>query len=168
MASTRDRIRRHVHETPGVHFSRVGRELDLATGQVQYHLRRLVRNGEVVREEVGGRTHYFAPTFDPWERRTVAYLRRETARGIVVRLHAEGATRPTDLAADLDVARSTVAYHVDKLAADDVIQRETDGPMRVALVDPERTAALLEAVSPSLPERVVDRFIRTVDRLLDG
>lgn len=168
MSTTRDRIRRHVYDTPGVHFSQVGRDLDLATGQIQYHLRRLTRDGDVIAEEVGGRTHYFAPEFDPWERTTIAYLRRETARGIVVRLYADGPTRPVDLADDLDVARSTVAYHVRKLAGHGVIQRSESEPMTVSLAEPERTATLLDAVSPSLPDRVVDRFVRTVDRLLES
>lgn len=167
MSTTRDRIRRHVYDTPGVHFSRIGRDLDLATGQTQYHLRRLSRNGDVVIEEIGGRTHYFAPEFDPWERTAIAYLRRETARGIVVRLHADGPMRPVDLADELDVARSTVAYHVGKLAEDGVIDRSETEPMTVTLADPDRTAALLDTVSPSLPDRVVDRFIRTVDRLFE-
>ncbi|MWV63314.1 MarR family transcriptional regulator [Halorubrum sp. JWXQ-INN 858] len=167
MTTTRDRIRRHVRLTPGVHFSRLGRDLDLATGQVQYHLRRLVREDELVAEEVGGRTHYFVPEFDPWERRALAYLRRETSRGIVVRLHANGPARPVDLAAELGVARSTVAYHVSNLADAGVIERSESTPMRVSLADPDRTAELLDAVSPSLPNRVVDRFVRTVDRLFE-
>lgn len=167
MAATRERIRRHVHEAPGVHFNRLGRELDLATGQVQYHLRRLTRDGTVVAEPVGGRTHYFPPGYDAWERRLIAYLRRETPRAILMRLHANGPTRPVDLATELDLARSTVAYHVSNLADAGVLERSIDEPMRVSLADPTRTADLLDAVSPSLPDRVVDRFVRTVDRLLE-
>ncbi|MES3160320.1 MAG: winged helix-turn-helix transcriptional regulator [Halorubrum sp.] len=167
MVATRERIRRHVHDTPGVHFNRLGRELELATGQVQYHLRRLREAGEVVAEPVGGQTHYFPPGYDPWERRLIGYLRRETPRAILVRLHANGPTRPVDLADELGLARSTVAYHVSNLADAGVVDRSTDEPMRVALAEPVRTADLLDAVSPSLPDRVVDRFVRTVDRLFE-
>ncbi|MBP1923951.1 putative transcriptional regulator [Halorubrum alkaliphilum] len=167
MAATRERIRRYVHETPGVHFNRLGRDLDLATGQVQYHLRRLTRSEAVVAESVGGRTHYFPPEYDPWERRLVAYLRRETTRAILVRLHANGPARPVDLAEELDVARSTVAYHVSNLDDAGAVVRSPDEPMRVSLAEPDRTAELLDTVSPSLPDRVVDRFVRTVDRLFE-
>lgn len=167
MVATRERIRRHVHETPGVHFNRLGRDLGLATGQVQYHLRRLDRCGTVIAEPVGGQTHYFPPEYDAWERRVTAYLRRETSRAILVRLHANGPARPVDLAEELDVARSTIAYHVSNLVDAGAVVRSTDEPARVDLADPERTTALLDVVSPSLPDRVVDRFVRTVDRLFE-
>ncbi|GAA0506117.1 hypothetical protein SAMN04488066_101126 [Halorubrum aquaticum] len=167
MPDTRTRVRRHVRETPGVHFNRVGRDLDIATGQAQYHLRRLVRDDEVAVERVAGRAHYFDPTFDPWERRAIAFLRRETARGILLRLHAEGPTRPTTLASDLDLARSTIAWHVSNLVDAGTIEKSADRPMTVELARPERTAELLDAVSPSLPDRLVDRFVRTVDSLFE-
>ncbi|ELZ47417.1 ArsR family transcriptional regulator [Halorubrum californiense DSM 19288] len=167
MADTRTRIRQHVRDTPGVHFNQVGRDLDIATGQVQYHLRRLVRDDELAVERIGGRAHYFDRSFDPWERRALAFLRRETARGILVRLHADGPKRPKTLADDLDLARSTVSWHVSTLVENGIVEKSTDRPMTLDLSRPDRTAELLETASPSLPDRLVDRFIRTVDSVLD-
>jgi len=167
MTTTRSRVCHHVQETPGVHFNQIKRDLDLATGQVQYHLKRLVDDGELDVERVGGRAHYFDLDFDPWERRTLAYLRRETAREIIVRLHAQGPIQPATLTEDLDLARSTVAWHVSNLTEADVLVKSEEWPTTVRLAHPERTAELLEAVSPSLPDRLVDRFMRTVDSLLD-
>jgi len=163
MSTTRARVRRHVRDTPGVHFNRVGRDLDIATGQVQYHLRQLVADGELVVERVGGRSHYFDPSFDPWERRALAFLRRETARAIILRLHADGPTRPATLGSDLDLARSTVSWHLSTLTDAEVVDKSEDRPMTVTLARPVETAALLDEVSPSLPDRLVDRFVRTVD-----
>ncbi|QAU12000.1 winged helix-turn-helix transcriptional regulator [Halorubrum sp. BOL3-1] len=168
MTDTRTQIRRHVRDTPGVHFNQVGRDLDIATGQVQYHLRRLVRNDELAIERVGGRTHYFAPSFDSCERRALAFLRRETARGILVRLHADGPKRPKTLANDLDLARSTVSWHVSALVENEIVEKSADRPVTVSLARPERTAALLDEVSPSLPDRIVDRFVRTVDTIFES
>lgn len=166
MSETRTRIRQHVRETPGVHFRRVGRDLDLATGQVQYHLRRLVRDDELVAEPVGGKTHYFVPSFDPWERHAIAFLRRETPRGIIVRLSAHGPMRPATLATDLDLADSTISWHLSALSDHDVVRKSESTPMTVSLSHRDRTEELLGEVSPSLPDRIVDRFIRTVDDLL--
>jgi predicted transcriptional regulator len=167
MATTRTRVRRHVRETPGVHFNQVERDLDIATGQAQYHLRRLVKDDELVVERIAGRAHYFDPSFDPWERRALAFLRRETARGIVLRLHADGPLRPETLASELDLARSTVSWHVSNLADAEIVTKSDDRPMTLTLTHPDRTANLLEMVSPSLPDRLVDRFIRTVDSLFE-
>lgn len=165
MATTRARVQRHVRDTPGVHFNRVGRDLDIATGQAQYHLRRLVRDGEIAVERVAGRAHYFDPAFAPWERRTIAFLRRETAREVIVRLHADGPTKPTTLADDLGLARSTIAWHVSNLDDAGIIEKSDDRPMTLQLARPDRTADLLDTVSPSLPDRLVDRFVRTVDSI---
>ena len=167
MSTTRSRVRNHVNATPGVHFNQIKRDLDLATGQVQYHLKRLVDDGELDVERVSGRAHYFDLEFDPWERRTLAYLRRETAREIIVRVHADGSVQPSRLADDLDIARSTVAWHVSNLTAADVLVKSTERPMTLRLVHPDRTAELFETVSPSLPDRLVDRFLRTVDSLFE-
>lgn len=167
MSETRERIRRRIRKRPGIHFSELLRELDIATGQGQYHLHRLTRSGEVTAEEVGGKTHYFDPTFDPWERRAVAYLRRETPRGIIARLHANGPMHPDELAEELDLARSTIAWHVSNLVEDDVVEKSSGRPVTVSLCYPDQTADLLEEVSPSLPDSIVDRFVRTVDKLLE-
>ena len=167
MATTRTRVRRHVRDTPGTHFNRVGRELDIATGQVQYHLRRLVRDDELVVERVAGRSHYLDPSFEPWERRTLAFLRRETAREIIVRLHADGPVRQAALTDELDLARSTVSWHASTLADAGIVERSADRPVSLTLARPDRTAELLDTVSPSLPDRIVDRFVRTVDSILE-
>ena len=167
MPDTWTQIRRHVRDTPGVHFNQVGRDLDIATGQVQYHLRRLVRNDELAVERIGGRTHYFDQSFDPWERRALAFLRRETSREILVRLHADGPKRPKALAGNLELARSTISWHVSTLAENGIIEKSDDRPMTLTLSRPDRTAELIEVVSPSLPDRLVDRFVRTVDELFE-
>jgi len=39
--------------------------------------------------------------------------------------------------------------------------------MHLSLAFPERTATLFDEVSPSLPDRIVDRFVRTVDSLFE-
>jgi len=166
MSTTRSRVRNHVRETPGVHFNQIKRDLDLATGQVQYHIQRLIENEELAVERVGGRAHYFDLDFDPWERRTLAYLRRETAREVILRLHADGPTEPETLTEELGLARSTVAWHVSNLTEADVVVKSNGRPMTLRLAHPERTAELFETVSPSMPDRLVDRFMRTVDSLL--
>jgi predicted transcriptional regulator len=145
----------------------VERDLDIATGQAQYHLQRLVNDGELIVERVAGRVHYFDPTFDQWERHALAFLRRETAREIVLRLHADGPRRPETLATELDLSRSTVSWHVSTLGDAGIVTKSDDRPMTITLTRPEHTAELLDVVSPSLPDRLVDRFIRTVDNLFE-
>jgi predicted transcriptional regulator len=166
VSETRRRIADHVEANPGVHFSELVRALDLAPGQVQYHLRRL--GDRIVSAELFGRTHYYPPDCDERDRRVLAILRRETARDVVVFLLRRGPSAPAAVADNLGVARSTLEWHLDRLVSEGVVRKSRDERGRVTLVlaDPERTAAYLETVDTSLPERLVDRFDRLLDDLL--
>lgn len=166
MSETRARIERYIEANPGVHFRELTRGLNLATGQVQYHLRRLE---SVSGEPVNGRTHYYPDGVDPWDRRTLAFLRRETARDVLLVLLADGPQSPGAVAAELGIARSTLEHHLDGLVEHGIVAKRRDGN-RVTLVlrRPDATAALLGLVEPSLPERLADRFERLVDSFLDA
>ncbi|KOX92370.1 winged helix-turn-helix transcriptional regulator [Haloarcula rubripromontorii] len=166
MNDTRARIYRHINANPGVHFRELTRALDLATGQVQYHLARL---DCVHSESVNGRTHYYTSSFDPWERHAIAFLRRETARDVLVALMEYETARPGEVADHLDIARSTLEHHLSGLIEHDIVEkRRSEGRVTLALCRPDSTVELLAAVDPTASDRLSDRFTRLLDRLLDG
>ena len=168
MSVQRARIADAVDAAPGIHFSELVRTLDLAPGQVQYHVRRLCGEGDVREERLYGRTHYYPPGFDEWERGAIALLRRETTRDVVAYLLAEGPSGPASVADDLGVARSTLEWHVGRLEEQGLVEKERDARNRVTLVAsrPEATVRLLATVQPTVPDLLVDRFVRLVDSLL--
>jgi predicted transcriptional regulator len=170
MTDTRQRIRAHVGDNAGVHFNELVRESDFAPGQVQYHVRRLIEEGRLVREEFYGRTHYYPPEYDEWERAALALFRRETARELVVHLIEHEPAAPGDVADALDIARSTLEYHLDHLVDHGLVEKRYDERGRVVLelASPETTGRLLTTVTPTVPDRLVDRFTRLVDELLAG
>lgn len=163
---TRDRIRRRVASDPGIHFSELTRALDLAPGQVQYHLREL-RGEDVVVDERYGRSHCFPPEYDPWERGALALLRRETSADVVAYLLDAGEASPAEVTDALGIARSTLEYHLDRLCEQGLVEKRRErGRVTLVPAAPERTADLLRKAEPSLPERLTDRFTRLVDSLL--
>lgn len=170
MNNVRKAVRDHVQSRPGVHFSELTRDLDIATGQAQYHLRRLCKGGSLVKESLRGRTHYFPEEYDAWERRVLALLRRESVREIIAYAFEEGEPSAADLAADLDVARSTISWHVSTLVDAGVAEKTYDsrGRVHVQLTRPRETQRLMNEIRPSLPDRIVDRFTRLVDENLYG
>ncbi|MFC4405996.1 winged helix-turn-helix transcriptional regulator [Haloarchaeobius iranensis] len=165
MSDVRRSVHHHIESHPGVHFNELARELDIATGQAQYHLRRLLEAGRLDTEELRGRTHYFPTGYDPWEQRTIALLRRETVRGIIVAALEEPEPSAAELAEELDVARSTLSWHVSTLVEAGVAEKcyDQQGRSHITLTRPEETRRLLDEVTPSLPDRLVDRFTRLVD-----
>ena len=170
MTDTRRTIEAHVRSNAGIHFNELVRESAFAPGQIQYHVRRLLDEGALVREEFYGRTHYYPPAYDEWERAALALFRRETTREIVVYLIESEPAAPGAVAEDLDVARSTLEYHLERLVEWDIVEKRYDDRNRVTLelAAPERTAGLLAEVEPTVPDRLLDRFTRLVDDLLEG
>jgi predicted transcriptional regulator len=168
--TTRDRIKAAIRAEPGIHFNELGRRLDLANGQVQYHVRRLERSDEVEEETYSGRTHYYDRTFDPELRRVVAVLRRETARDILSYLLDDSPNRPTDAAERLGIARSTFEYHVDRLRDCGLVEKRhgIGNAVTVTVADRETANELLGVLDPSFPERMADRFTRLFDDVLYG
>lgn len=168
MTHQRDRIHEYVATYPGTHFNAVTRALDLAPGQVQFHLRKLRSRGQVVEERLYGRTHYYTPEYGGWERRAIAVLRRETARDILFYLLEHGSSSPDAVTGTLGVARSTLEWHLDHLEEQELVEKRRDEHNHVTLVVPEptETVDLLGEITPSLSDRMVDRFTRLVDSLL--
>lgn len=168
MTDTRDAVAESVEIHPGIHFSELVRELDLGQGQVQYHLRQLRSERAVVAERLYGRTHYYPPEFDDWERRALALLQRETAGDIVAYLLTHGPARPAAVAADLDIARSTLEWHLDHLETGGVVdkRRNDRNEVTLRLSRPTDTVRLVRDADPSVRERLIGRFTRLVDRLL--
>jgi predicted transcriptional regulator len=169
MSDTRERIRKHVRASPGIHFNALVRNSEFAPGQIQYHLRRLLKAGELTDERLYGRTHYYPPEHDPWERRTLALVRRETAREVLAYLLANKGAKPASVAGKMDIARSTLEWQLDRLEEQGIVRKEKDDRNRVRLYvsQPDRLATLLAETTHSLPDRFTDRFMRLVDDLFE-
>lgn len=168
MTDQRTRISQAISTVPGIHFNAIVRRLDLAPGQVQYHVGRLLRDDVVVGEHRYGRTHYYPPGYTDFQRGAIALFHRETARDILLYLLDHGPSDPASVATSLDIARSTLEWQLDRLVERDLVDKRQDENDRVTLVlsRPTDTVRLLTDVEPVLSDRLVDRFTRLVDRLL--
>lgn len=123
----------------------------------------------IQRTEIYGRAHYYNDDFDERERTVLALLRRETARDIVYYLIENGESRPGTVAENLGIARSTLEWQLDRLIDHEIVRKDRDQSNRVdlQLVAPEEVAMLLDMIEPTFPERMVDRFTRLLDNMLE-
>ena len=143
-------------DTASAYESGRERALDLAPGQVQYHLRQLSEGGSIDAESVYGRTHYYPPGYDAFDRAAVALIRRETTREVLVTLIEDGPLGPAAVADEGGIARSTLEHHVDNLGEVGLVEKRRDAHNRVTLVlaAPERTGELLSDVTGIAEERL--------------
>lgn len=130
---TRRRIRALVEEEPGRHFNALRTRLDLSRGQLEHHLRLLLDADLLVETSTTGYRCFFLPgDLDPGLERAAAGLRSLTARCLIQTISDTGGRSLLALAEEVDVAVSTVAYHVDRLEARGLVRRERAG-QRVAI-----------------------------------
>jgi predicted transcriptional regulator len=145
-------VQGYLATAPGTHFSKLRDDLRLGTGEAQYHLRRLEERGAVVSRKDGDyRRFYPASRFSDFEQRALGYLRRATARGLVVGLLRDPDATGAELADRLGVSAPTVSKHAADLESAGLLDR-ADG---YALTRPETTLLLLVRYADSFGEDAV-------------
>ncbi|WP_142856025.1 winged helix-turn-helix transcriptional regulator [Salinigranum halophilum] len=151
-SETRAAIRGYLATTPGAHFSKIRDDLKLGTGETQHHLRRLVEAGAVETRKDGDYRRYFtAGQFSDFEQVALGYLRRETARGVLLALIRDPTATGSDIARALDVSRATVSTTAKELDAVGLLSR-ADG---YAVRNPETVLTLLVRFADSFGEDAV-------------
>jgi predicted transcriptional regulator len=152
-SNVRDAILGYLATTPGAHFSKLRDDLKLGTGETQHHLRRLEDRGAVESIRDGDYRRFFpAGRFSAFEKRALGYLRRGTARGMVLALLRDPEASGADLAGTLGVSRSTVSKYAAELESVGLLSRE-DG---YALERPEALLVLIVRYADSFGPDAVE------------
>jgi predicted transcriptional regulator len=124
-SDVRDAIAGYLTTTPGAHFSKVRDDLQLGTGETQHHLRQLESNSAVESRKDGDYRRFFpVDRFSEFEQVALGYLRRDTARGMVLELLRTPDATGSDLADALDVSRPTVSKYAGELESAGLLSRE--------------------------------------------
>ncbi|MFP8952932.1 winged helix-turn-helix transcriptional regulator [Natrialbaceae archaeon A-arb3/5] len=162
-SDARDAIAGYLSTTPGAHFSKVRDDLQLGTGETQHHLRRLEEAEAIERYRDGDYKRFvLADRFDEFEKQALGYLRRETARGMLVELLLKPDATAGDLADALSVSPPTVSKYAGELEDAGLLSRE-DG---YAVERPETLLLLVVRHADSFGERAT-RLARNADEFLE-
>ena len=157
-----DALAGYLTTTPGAHFSKIRDDLELGTGETQHHLRRLERDGAIESRKDGDYRRFFpADRFSEFEQVTLGYLRRETPRGMLVTLLEDPDATASEIAARLDVSRSTVSKYASELESAGLLSR-ADG---YAVENPETVLLLLVRYADSFGEGAARLAERSPDLL---
>ena len=117
-AGPRTNILECITRTPGIHLRSVERATSLPLGQVLYHLDRLERMGLVVSsKDAGFRRYFLAHEVGRSEKRYLSALRHEVPRRILLILLETGRQTHKELQAALQVAGSTLSFHLQRARA---------------------------------------------------
>ncbi|PSQ15879.1 MarR family transcriptional regulator [Halobacteriales archaeon QS_8_69_26] len=152
-SEARGAIAGYLAATPGAHFSKVRDDLQLGTGETQYHLRKLDEEGAVESRKDGDYKRFYpAGEFSEFDQVALGYLRRETPRGMLVGLLRDPDVTAGDLADRLGVSRPTVSSYAGELEAAGLLSRE-DG---YAVRNPETVLTLVVRYADSFDADAAD------------
>ena len=151
----------HVERTPGIHFSKLRDDLDLGTGETQYHLRRLESAGTVESHTDGDyRRLFVAGVFSEADRRLLSALRRRRHGQILIETLRAPGIAAGDLADVLDVSTPAISRAAGDLEAQGLLDRD-NGQYRVRT--PESVVNLVARYEDSFDERTVSAVFAAID-----
>lgn len=156
----RKRITEYIRRNPGVHFRQISRDLDLAIGQLDFHLNALVKTEVLVREVASGNTRYYVrDRFSKEERKAMSILRREIPRGIVLYLLDYPYSTPTAILTGFNFTSATLSYHLRRLEKYGILEAKQSGRERhYSVHNAELVRSLLILYSATLADTIVDSF----------
>lgn len=153
-ANTRKLVYDVVRRYPGIHLRGIERQIDVSAALAQYHLRKLAEDGFVEVHEQGGYTRYYptrkgkSAAVTPQDLPILGLLREEPALRIVLVLLDQGPLTHTRLVERTGMGKSTLSYHLAKLAAAGIVERVPRQPA-LRLADRDRVYGLLLTYSPT-------------------
>lgn len=140
-----------VAENPGVPLATLSDRLDVPRSTVRYHVRVLEEEDELETANVLGRRRLFPAGANT---ELVAALADEGTRRIVTALARIQPATGSRIADETGKANSTVSYHLDRLAAASVVERDRDGKYVYNRLAPEAEELLATVDVPVAVEEV--------------
>jgi predicted transcriptional regulator len=150
-----------ISTSPGLHFREIQRRTKIATGQLSYHLNYLQKVGLTKTKNDGEYLRYYANIqINDEERKVLELIRQKSIRHILLYLLENNNCNHEYLVKNLDIAASTISWHLKKLIDSSIVNKEVEGRKSFySLNDPELVKKVLIKYKESFLDILVDRFI---------
>lgn len=157
----RKKLTEYIRKNPGVHFRQIARDLELAIGQLDFHLNTLTKGEVLIKDgSTSNARYYVRDKFSREERKAMSYLRREIPRGIVIFLMENPDATPHEILEMFDFTHATLSYHLKRLEKAGILKVEQSGKERhYSVTDPEIIEMLLVLYRTSLLDTIVDGIV---------
>lgn len=157
---TRRQIYELVAIEPGLHLREIARTLKMNVGLAEYHLRYLVEHDVITQiKEEGYNRYYTEGKIGVLDKRLLALLRQEVPLKIVLFLLEDPQSRHKDILENVDIASSTLSYHLKKLVKKGVLQTTSHGEEKgFVVLNEKEIVRLLIRYRPG-PKDLIDGFI---------
>lgn len=157
-----------VRSRPGTYMREMERELGMQVGMLTYHLRVLTEAGMIRAEQEGNHIRYFpVDGFILNDRKALSHLRNRTSRAILIHVLDRGSVGFNDLLGPVGVSKSTLSYHLKRLAAAGLVVIIKGDGTTISVADPERLVNLLVWVREDLERDSADALVDVWNRLVE-
>lgn len=140
----RDRIKELVYACKGLHKSRIGRELNLAWGQLSHHLAVLSRMKEVELNYYGQECWVFKPGLAVKEKQMLVAAGQHWRQRLIGWLGGRGASTLTELSNDLEGSKNIIRHHLGRLMEAGIVARTPSQIPRYELQESSRRHSYAE------------------------
>jgi len=147
---TRRKIYDLVAKNPGLHMSKIAEILSMRVSLVEYHLIYLVKNQVInALKESGYLRFYIKGKIGTEDKKLLSLLRQKIPLRIILFLLKNNRAQHKEILQNIDVAPSTLSYHLKKLFKFNLITVNTYGDQRgYCIVDREKIIGILVQYKP--------------------
>jgi predicted transcriptional regulator len=147
---TRRKIFDIVSKNPGLHLSKIAEMLSMRVSLVEYHLLYMEKNQVVHPVRKSGYVRYYIKgEVGTEDKKILAVLRQKIPLRILLLLLKHDKSQHKDILKNLDIAPSTLSYHLKKLVKHEIIAVHTYGEERgYSIGDKEKIVRFLIQYKP--------------------
>jgi len=158
---TRRQIYNHILKHPGLHEREISRQLTIPLSTLDYNLFFLKKRGLVTnRSDERYTRYYIAGAIGIKDKKIIAILRQNVFRKVIIFLLLHPHSFHRDICNYLELAPSTISFHLNRLANLEVVNRIQVGrETKYHLEEVEHISDLLITYQKSFFDDAVDRFV---------
>jgi len=159
--SRRVQILEFIKANPGSHLRGIKRELNLAMGVLQYHLRRLEKDQSIISRRRGlYKRFYKRLDFEVEEQEILGVLFQETERDLLLYLLKTPDATQKELSEFAHISASSTSWHMKRLVQAGLVKSRRQGSFvyYMAKGDPVKILTLLKSYHPRIWERWAERL----------
>lgn len=154
---TRRKIYDLVLRNPGLHLSKIAELLKMRISLVEYHLFYLEKNGVIISsKEAGYSRYYIKGKIGTADKKVLSILRQKIPLKIVLYLLKNDSSLHKDMINFLNIAPSTLSYHLKKLVKIGIVSQTSFGNDKgYSIINREE---LIRILMQYKPYSVIDGF----------
>lgn len=157
--TTKTQVLNLVENHPGIHFRELLRKSELALGQLQYHLNKLIKEKSIFKERLLGHVRHFDCSI-PHEQYTIhAALWNPSCNKILTHLLEHEGNHCSHLLEHIKLSNSTLSWHIKRLESVQIIETKRHGSKKcIHIKDPELVKKAMKAHKFSILQKSVYNF----------